>query len=230
MEACMKLSVIILVYNEKKSLPKLLKYLEPLKYDAEILLVDGGSMDGTTEHLPDFVRLIKSEKGRAKQLNAGAKAAKGEILFFLHADSYPPKTFVSDIYRCIQSAPFGFFGIRFDDESLLMRICAILSNRRAIKNHIVFGDQGMFMTKRFFIEQGGFPVVPLMEDFIFSLRLKKKGIWGSWTGHVITTSARRYPEGTRAKLKTMYGMYKLRRDFLQGTPIDEIASRYRDIR
>ena len=167
----MKISIIIPIYNEEKTIEKLLATLEPVKGRCEILFVDGGSTDKTLELLGNRYPVLHSEKGRAKQMNAGAKASKGEILFFLHCDSELPKTALEEIELVMKNHRAGCFGIAFHSWNFFMFTCRVSSNHRVFDRKIMFGDQGIFLERKLFFEAGMFPELPIMEDYQFSLTL-----------------------------------------------------------
>ena len=111
-----------------------------------------------------------------------------------------------------------------------MRICAALSNFRAYRRRIMFGDQGMFMTRDLFERMGGFPELPLMEDYAFSLALRAAGVRPGKTRRRIVTSARRFGSSTTGRLSTMYHMARLKRMYREGVPIERISREYADVR
>lgn len=221
-----RVSIIVPIYNERGVIEQLLAELQPLRDACEIVLVDGGSTDGTLEAIGDDFRVISSCRGRGTQLNAGAAASSGEVLFFLHADSALPPDPLDEIYRALRRHRFGCFGLRFVPSSPLMRICQALSNYRCYVRRIIFGDQGLFIERALFDELGGFPEIPLMEDYEFSLSLRRTGLRPGMTRHRIATSARRYGTTTLSRLRTMRLMLHLRRMYRKGEPIENIALLY----
>ena len=106
----------------------------------------------------------------------------------------------------------------------------IISNFRAFCRRIPFGDQGIFIDRELFFETGMFPEIPIMEDYAFSLKLKERGIRPGVTRRRITTSIRRYGEGTQGILKTEWSMYRMRRRFRRGEDVNALAEIYGDIR
>ena len=226
----LKISIIIPVYNEEKTIEDLQRRLMPVKKTCEIIFVDGGSKDKTCDLIGDGFKLVHSPKGRGNQMNVGAKVSKGDVLFFLHADSILPEGFEKEIKEVITRYSAGCFGITFDSDSCLMKICSFMSNVRAGIFHVMFGDQGIFMDRESFFSVGGFPSLPLMEDYQFSLNLKKAGIKSGMTGKRIQTSARRFPDTVFGKLRIMWKMQMLRRKYRKGADMEDILSEYRDIR
>lgn len=174
------------------------------------------------------VQVIEGEKGRALQMNLGAKMAHCENLFFLHADSIPPKNFENLILECLENNKWGAFGIRFKTKNPLMKICSLISDTRVLNRKVAFGDQGIFIRREFFNELGGFPEIPIMEDYQFSLNAKKRGVYPKLLSSKIYTSARRFKSG--GPLRTMWRMNRLRALYRQGVDIETIALLYKDVR
>ncbi|WP_432411834.1 TIGR04283 family arsenosugar biosynthesis glycosyltransferase [Rasiella sp. SM2506] len=178
------LSIIIPVLNEAKNIEALLKHLSTnasLQNIAEITLVDGGSSDDTRMLIKQFstnspynVQLISSEKGRAKQMNTGAKNATGSILYFLHADSFPPKNFDKLINTEVQKGnPAGCFKMKFDSNHwwLLMASWFTKFSWRACRG----GDQSQFITRELFNQIGGYDeTYVIYEDNILINELYKR--------------------------------------------------------
>lgn len=240
----MRISLIVPTYNEEA---QILRFWDGVKelMPYEILFVDGGSSDRTRvilqncidaynlnskkgKNAPKISLLLSPLKGRANQMNYAAKKAEGEILFFVHVDSVLPDTVMNDIEVVLQEASCGCFRIRFSPDSFLLRCCALLSNFRVRMRKIMFGDQGIFLLKSLFEEMGGFASLPLMEDYDFSIRLKKKGMKPKLAGSLITTSSRRF-QG-QGVIKTMVQMQILQHQFRKGVDIEKIAAQYRDMR
>lgn len=224
------LSIVVPIYNEERVIDRLLDQLRPLRETCEVILVDGGSTDGTLARIDDAFTVIRAPKGRGGQLNAGARAATGAVLLFLHADSVLPPDPVGEVERVMRTHRVGCFGVRFEPSSPLMRICAALSNFRCYVRRIMFGDQGIFIERALFLEVSGFPDLPLMEDYRFSLDLRRRGLRPGATRGRITTSARRFGTTTRSRLRTMMQMAHLRRLYRRGASIEEIARRYGEAR
>ena len=197
----------------------------PYKKDLEILFVDGGE-----NHFSGEYRVIPSKKGRALQMNLGAEESSGDILFFLHCDSILPKGFVREIREGMKHSLAGCLGIRFKNPSPLMRICSFISNHRVLDRRVMFGDQGIFVDRDCFFAMGKFPVLPLMEDYQFSLNLKKQEILPYLAKKRIITSDRRFQGNFLKKLSLMWKMNRLRARYRKGEDIEQLAKEYRDIR
>lgn len=224
------ISVIIPTYNESASIINMMDQLEEYRNQAEIIFVDGGSSDDTVEKIGDRYTVIRSGKGRAVQMNTAAEKCCGDIIFFLHCDSKLPESAIAEVRRCMTSNAYGCFGVRFESRNFFMWTNRIISNHRAWKRGLPFGDQGIFIDRKLFFEVGMFPELPIMEDYEFGRRLVACGIKPGKTAEPITTSSRRYGKGTIGILKTEYKMWNLRRLYRKGLSIDEISEMYRDIR
>lgn len=195
------LSIIIPVLNEATTIKNLLTFLSEnssAENEIEIIVVDGGSSDGTQKITKTFVetaivpiRFCTSEKGRAKQMNKGSLEALGEILYFLHADSFPPKSFDKYIISEVKKGnPAGCFKMKFDSDHWWLQLAGWLTqfHWKACRG----GDQSQFITKQLFDEIGGFDeTYTIYEDNILINELykrKKFVVIQQW----ITTSARLY--------------------------------------
>lgn len=174
-----RLSVIVPALNEAAGIADTLQPLQALRRRGhEVIVVDGGSHDATVRVATLLAdRVLDSRRGRATQMNAGAQAASGTVLWFLHADTRPP----ADADRIILSAlaagsgrEWGHFDVDLGGPWLL-RMVGWLMNRRARISRIATGDQGLFVTRRAFRQAGGFAPVALMEDIVLSRALRRIG-------------------------------------------------------
>lgn len=225
-----RISIIVPIYNEEKTIEKLLESLKGLKDRCEIILVDGGSTDRTLEYISSDFRLLHSEKGRAKQMNLGAAESTGDILFFLHCDSELPERPLAHIRSVMKDYRVGCFGIAFHSWNFFMFTCRVISNHRIKDRNVVFGDQGIFIDRKLFFDAGMFPEIPIMEDYQLSLRLKGRGEKIGMAKKRIYTSDRRFPQGTVPKLREMWKMNRLRKKYRDGMDIEMIAEMYEDVR
>lgn len=169
------ISVILPAYNEEKALPVTLTNLLDQPGDYEVIVVDGGSVDATREiaERTPRVRLLSAAKGRASQMNAGARAAGGEWLLFLHADTFLPegallKLNAMEIRKEVRA---GGFRQRFSGRDWRLRLISLAHNFRCRRTGVIYGDQAMFVRRRLFESLGGFPNQPIMEDIAFCEKL-----------------------------------------------------------
>ena len=220
------LSIIIPVLNEAAGIVSQLEALQALRNAGAILiLVDGGSSDNTTELAKPLVdQLIDSSRGRAVQMNTGAQASKSEVLLFLHADTRLPPAADEHIREAIASgAPWGRFDIRIDAAHPLLRIVERMMNWRSRLTGIATGDQAIFVRRDLFEETGGYPELPLMEDIVFTTRLKQIAPPACLRPRVIT-SGRRWEKHGAAR--TIFLMWRLRTEFYFGADPAKLAARY----
>ena len=192
--------------------------------------MDGGSTDHTLDKISEEFTLLHDRKSRAAQMNAGAKASHGDILFFLHCDSELPAHPLAQIREVMRDYQAGCFGIAFHSRNFFMFTCRVISNHRVKDRKVMFGDQGIFIDRKLFFDVGMFPEIPIMEDYQFSLTLKEKGIRLGMTRKRIYTSDRRFPKGTIPKLKLMWKMNRMRKMYRDKIAIQTIAKMYKDIR
>ena len=201
----MKISIIIPVLNEQKNSENIIKHLrenankENIK---EIIFVDGGSIDKTVEVITKYpeVILIKSERGRAIQMNSGAKKASGDILYFLHCDSFPPKHFDTFMIQSVlKGYSSGCFKMKFDSNHIVLKISEWFTkfNSKSCRG----GDQSLFVTKKVFQNLKGFNEdFVIYEDNEFIFRLYKETKFTVIQKNIITSS-RRYRENGFFKLQ-----------------------------
>lgn len=162
--------------------------------EAEILVVDGGSHDGTGDRaVASGARVLISPRGRALQQNSGARVAKGHVLLFLHADSRLPGNYMDAVFRSFLEAGVaaGAFSFRTDGAGILMKCVELLTNIRSRLFQLPYGDQGLFMPREVFASAGGFPETPIAEDLFLVRRLSGRGRIRT-VPETLTTSARRW--------------------------------------
>jgi len=221
------LSIIIPALNEAENMPSLLDRLQPLRQrGVEVIVVDGGSSDATTAlSQPGADLVLTSPPGRARQMNAGAAAARGEILCFLHADSRLPENadglIVDGLARARRS--WGRFDVCIDGSHAMLKVIAWMINLRSRLTGIVTGDQGLFVTRSLFEAAGRFPEIALMEDIAFSKKLR---VYGPplCIAHPLTTSGRRWEK--HGLWRTILLMWRLRFQFWLGADPDKLALHY----
>ena len=162
------ISVIIPVYNEAKALPATLDQFQRQSGAYELIVVDGGSSDQTCTIAARYpeVQLLSASKGRASQMNAGARLAQGEWLLFLHADTLLPP---NALLQIAAASPHQAGGFRhwFSGADWRLRLISILDNYRCRRTHVIYGDQGLFVRRTLFHQLGGFPNQPILEDVAF---------------------------------------------------------------
>jgi rSAM/selenodomain-associated transferase 2 len=223
----MRLSVIVPMLNEADELPRALPHLLSLRSrGCEVLLVDGGSHDGSVSlaRAAGFP-VLGAPCGRARQMNAGARAAHGDVLVFLHVDTQLPASAMSLIERAIDGdTHWGRFDVRLDSQALVLRLVAFLISFRSRMTGIATGDQAIFVRRSVFEEAGSFPDQALMEDIELSRRLRKLCRPACLHARV-TTSARRWE--ARGVWRTILLMWRLRFAYWCGRSPDALAEDYR---
>lgn len=220
------LSIIIPVLNEAVGIVSQLEALQSLRdAGANVVLVDGGSSDNTKELARPLVdRLIDSPRGRAAQMNTGARTSTGEVLLFLHADTNLPPSADQHIREAFAGgALWGRFDIRIDATHPLLRIVERMMNWRSRVTGIATGDQAIFVRRDIFEQTGGYPELPLMEDIALSARLKKIAPPACLRACVVT-SGRRWKE--HGVVRTILLMWRLRAEFYFGADPARLAARY----
>jgi len=235
----MPISVIIPTLNEELTIMATLAHTAALGFD-ELIVVDGGSLDQTPVLIESYrrrtqspaqspVRLVTAPRGRARQMNEGAKASGGEILLFLHADTQLPddaKTMI-DTTLADQRMVGGRFDVRFDLPSTWGSIISRMMNWRSRLSGIATGDQALFVRRPIFEQMGGFADMPLMEDIDFSRRLKQKGATAALTA-TVTTSFRRWER--HGPLRTLLLMWVLRFLYWIGVSPTHLVDWYKAVR
>jgi len=166
------ISIIIPTLNEGSNVQQCLDALQSLRNQCEIIVVDGGSIDDTVEICKPLAdKVVFSVKGRAKQMNAGAKKAKGEMLVFLHADTFLPENVLELMGQINQD--WGRFNIQLNGNSVMLKVISAFMNWRSRITGIATGDQVIFVNKQLFNNVGGYPDIALMEDISLCAKLKK---------------------------------------------------------
>ena len=223
----MMLSIIIPVLNEVAHLPEVLERLAPLRErGAQLIVVDGGSTDGTAQLARDGVEWVDSVPGRARQMNAGAARARGQMLLFLHADTRLPDLADEQVVAALAIGPrvWGRFDVRIAGRPWMLRVVAFMMNRRSRLSGIATGDQAIFVRRDSFEALGGFADQPLMEDIELCTRLRRLSSPACLAGPAIT-SGRRWE--ARGVWSTIFLMWRLRWAYWRGVPVDRIAEAYR---
>lgn len=235
----MTISAIIPTLNEERIIMATLAHTAALGFD-ELIVVDGGSLDQTPVLVESYrrrtqspaqspVRLVTAPCGRARQMNEGAKASRGEILLFLHADTQLPDDANTMIQTTLanQGIVGGRFDVRFDHPSKWGIIISRMMNWRSRLSGIATGDQALFVRRHIFEQIGGFADMPLMEDIDFSRRLKRKGATAALTA-TMTTSFRRWEQ--HGPLRTILLMWTLRFLYWIGISPSHLVEWYKAVR
>lgn len=231
----MRLSIIIPALNEADTITALLGDLAALRTAGhELILVDGGSSDATRTLAEPLVdRLLDAPRGRAAQMNAGAQATTGELLWFLHADSRVPAATAEALLAAARPGErpvmrpeirWGRFDVRLSRRHPLLRVIERAMNLRSCLSGIATGDQGLFVTRADFTTVGGFPDIPLMEDIALSRRLRRLAR-PLCLRPALITSSRRWE--SRGILRTMVLMWRLRLAYALGADPARLARLYR---
>jgi rSAM/selenodomain-associated transferase 2 len=225
----MRVSVIIPTLNEAARIVQTLRRVRQAGA-CEILVIDGGSDDGTPElahPLADTV--LSSARGRARQMNAGARAATGDVVLFLHADTTLPAAFPALLEQSLRDPRVvgGRFDVRLDAAGWPFRVIETLMNVRSRWTKIATGDQAIFVRRDIFLALGGYPEIPLMEDVELSRRLKRVGEFACLRARV-TTSARRWQQD--GVVRTILLMWTLRLGYFLGVPPEQLKTFYAETR
>ena len=225
------ISVIIPVLNEESTIEDTLKQVRDLSGTKEIIVVDGGSTDKTFELATQFAdKVLKSKSGRARQMNVGAEAARGDVLFFLHSDSEIKGEVLISIQEKMKNSAVigGCCSLKIDDESWPLRFISWTSNLRAKYLNLMFGDQGIFVRKSIFSQIGGYPEQELMEDWELSRKLSKfKGKLVQLSERIYTSARRWHEFGI---WKTIFLMHKIKLLYTLGVGPKKLKKIYRDAR
>lgn len=222
----MQISVIIPVFNEAPLLRPFLAHLRERATGAEIIVADGGSSDGTVElALESCDQLVASERNRAIQMNAGARAAHGDILWFVHVDAQVPWGCLDEIERILVDPKVagGFFRIQLPRRHIY-RLTDCFAHYAGIVLRMRCGDHGIFCRRTVFVDVGGFPEVPLMEDVEFFRRLQRRGRVICSQKRILA-SPRRYETIGRLRLTVAYGFIAMLYNF--GVPPSKLALIYK---
>jgi rSAM/selenodomain-associated transferase 2 len=189
----------------------------------EVIVADGGSGDATVAIARGRgARVIEGETMRARQMNRGAKDAANEALIFLHADTLLPRDGCAAVLDALGSgAVFGGFRLQFREEAFRLRFAAALINFRTRLTRCPWGDQAQFVSRRAFLESGGFREIPIMEDYELAIRMKRRVL----LRQKVTTSGRRFLE--RGLLRTSWTNWRIILAWRLGADPEKLARMYR---
>ena len=220
------LAIVVPMLDEAATLPALLVHLAGWRArGCEVVLVDGGSRDDSVEmaRAAGF-RVLIAERGRARQMNAGAQACGRALLLFLHADTRLPEAADAMVCAALAVQAWGRFDVHIDGRPRMLRVVAALMNLRSRLSGIATGDQAIFVRRDVFEAVGGFPDQPLMEDIELSCRLLRVSRPACLRARV-RTSGRRWEQ--RGVWRTIALMWRLRWAYWRGVPAEVLAEAYR---
>jgi rSAM/selenodomain-associated transferase 2 len=225
----MRLSVIVPTLDEEATIASTLAHARR-PGDVELVVVDGGSRDETVNVArPLADRVLDAPRGRAAQMNAGAAAARGAVLLFLHADTRLPDDYPALVAEALAPADVvgGRFDIRLDAPGLAYRVIERLIGLRSRLTGVATGDQAIFVRRDAFVRVGGYPAIPLMEDIALCRALKRAGRMAALRD-VVVTSARRWQRD--GLVRTVALMWTLRLAYYAGVSPARLARAYRAAR
>ena len=221
-----QLSVIIPALNEGGHIVQTLKDLGPVQNAGyEVIVVDGGSSDDTVQQAGEYADLvIAGPRGRARQMNAGADKAHGDMLWFLHADTRVPDEAIQQLIAAVDAGKlWGRFDVRLSGSHIMFRLIERMMNLRSCLTGVATGDQGIFVQRALFESVGAFPDLPLMEDVALS-KLLKKNASPVCLGTRLITSSRKWEQ--QGVFRTILLMWYLRLAYALGADPNELARRY----
>jgi rSAM/selenodomain-associated transferase 2 len=226
-----RISIVIPALDEADRIGTTLAALqEPRRAGHEVILVDGGSSDGTPDVATGLVdRVVQGARGRARQLNAGARVASGDVLLFLHADTVLPAAAIPALGAELASSgrDWGRFDVRLSGRHPMLRVVERMMNLRSRVTGIATGDQAIFVKRAAFDRVGGYPEIALMEDVALSRALKRIGRPLCLRVRA-TTSSRRWEEG--GVVRTILLMWRLRLAYWLGADPERLAVWYGEAR
>ena len=221
-------SIIVPVFNEAPLIRSFLQHLRKRAPEAEIVVADGGSTDGTERLAAGLCdRLVESECGRAMQMNAGTRVARGDIFWFVHVDAEVPPGSLDEIRSILNNPKVagGFFRIRLP-RGWVYRITDSFAHYAGVLLRMRCGDHGIFCRRTAFVDIGGFPEVPLMEDVEFFRRLRRSGRVMHSQKRILV-NPRRYETVGRMRLTFAYGLIATLYIFC--VPLSMLASIYKRV-
>jgi rSAM/selenodomain-associated transferase 2 len=219
----MKFSIIIPTLNEEKTIASCLLPLQPLRNNCEIIIVDAGNAQSNFPHAHLADKIISSTKGRARQMNLGTSHAGGDVLIFLHADTFLPDNALQLIEQHLGNKQWGRFDIRLSGDHFMLNVIAWTINWRSRLTGIATGDQVIFATREAFTAAGQYPEIALMEDIALSKALKKISPPACLDAKV-TSSGRRWEHF--GVYRTILLMWTLRLRYFFNTDPQRLAELY----
>lgn len=223
------ISIIVPIYNEENILFKTAANFQRSSRDAELIFVDGGSTDRSVDIARQHGKVFHSKKGRAQQMNYGANQVEGDILLFLHVDNIISADALEPIEKKIIEDGYigGCFTQKIDNKAFIYRLIEWQGNLRARLTREFYGDQGIFVKKDTFLKIGGFPEAPIMEDVIFTRKLRKCGKTVVLPDRIMV-SARRWEKNGVIKTTLLFNLMIIL--FWLRVPLHRIKQFYGDIR
>jgi len=203
-----RISIIVPVWNEAPLIRPFLQHVRERAPETEIIVVDGGSSDGTAKLAETFAdRIVRTRRNRAVQMNAGARAAGGDVLWFLHVDVELPAQCLDEIGRTLNdpNVAGGYFRIRLPQSPFVYRLTDSFAHYAGILLRMRCGDHGIFCWRQLFEELGGFPETPILEDVEFFRTLRRRGRV-AYTRRRIVANPRRYEQIGHVRLTLAYGL------------------------
>jgi rSAM/selenodomain-associated transferase 2 len=225
----MRISVIIPALNEERSIAASLQSIIPLQ-PHEIIIVDGGSMDRTVATCREFgIGVLASARGRAAQMNLGARHATGDALLFVHADTRLPLSALDDIRRALADSRIvgGRFDVSLEGKHWMLKMIGAMISLRSRLSRVATGDQAIFVRRQIFAELGGYPDLALMEDVALSRALKRRGRLACLRSRVVSSARRWEAEGL---WRTIFKMWMLKSLYLLGISPLRLKRYYSDAR
>ncbi|MGB7948756.1 MAG: TIGR04283 family arsenosugar biosynthesis glycosyltransferase [Candidatus Binatia bacterium] len=225
----MRISIVIPVLNEEKHITATVAAL-PRSQPHELVIVDGGSSDRTAEICNRLgATVLVSSRGRARQMNFGARRASGDVLLFLHADTRLPDSAFDDIQQALSNPQCvgGRFDVQLDGAHWMLGVIGAMISLRSRLSQVATGDQAIFVRREVFAELGGYPDIPLMEDVAFSRALKRKGRVACLRSRVLTSARRWERDGV---WRTILKMWALKSLYLAGISPLRLKRYYGDTR
>lgn len=217
------ISIIVPALNEVDHIEATLRSVAAQKEERETIVVDGGSTDDTVRTARPHADVLSAPRGRARQMNAGARHARGDVLLFLHADTLLPDGALALVRRTLDdpSAEGGAFRLRFDHPTPLLRFYSFCT--RFPLPRICFGDRAFFVRSRVFDDLGGYPDIPLFEDLEMARMLDERGGF-VFLDEYVTTAARRFHRvgPLRQQLQNTYLWFH----YMRGTDLRTLVDRY----
>ena len=225
----MRYSIIVPTLNEASGIQPCLQALQVLRGKAEIIVVDGGSHDDTVKLASPLAdQIVLSDTGRAKQMNQAALVANGDLLIFLHADTFLPANALTLIEQSLSNTQtWGCFRLRLAGKPWLLKVISVMVNLRTRLTGIVTGDQTLFIRRQTFFSVGCYPEIALMEDIALSNQLNRFSRPCCVPGYV-TSSGRRWEQN--GVCKTILLMWTLRARYALGTNPEKLAQLYQNTR